>query len=276
MQFLKARQRPYFQILLLTMAFGIPHSIVEKKMKFINRYDLIVTFLGVALVLFFSGCVQRDNVTEPAQIDTPTQSNPITTPTPNTTVAMQTTESIVSSGNYLTDCELKYPLDEDANQVGFLNIYPGITTEAELINQLGQTYRFSNVNEQKEYFYSDQDATYAYSFLVTDKVVKDIAVLANDEILSSLQSILEKYGCPDLIIAQALSDDPFDNSLIYNKTIFRYLNMGIWMRFEAYPIAYSDTPSVLGFQKPISLDSFLETIFDIKTSKIASFSEAIK
>ncbi len=244
-------------------------------MKFVNPSHTIVISLGVALVLFFGSCAQKDNFTVPAQIDTPTQFKSAT-PTPTSIVTMPTIESIVNSDSYLTDCKLKYPLIEDTRQAGFLNIYPGVTTETELISQLGQTYRYSRVNEQKEYLYSDQDTTYAYSFLVIDKVVKDIAVLADDEILSPLQNILKKYGCPDLIIAQALSDDPFDDSLIYNKTLFEYLNMGIWIRFEAYPIAYSDTPGVLGFQKPISLDSFLETIFDIKRSKIVSFSEAVK
>jgi hypothetical protein len=187
------------------------------------------------------------------------------------TLTVQDVESIIYDENYLKGCKSNYPITH-SKQVGFQEIYPGGTTKDELVAQFGQPNSFSATDQEEEYLYFDSDKTYAYHFYVVNGVVSSIFV---NSITETMQNILELYGCPDLIEASALSDEPFIDSIDYNDTYFTYLMAGIWVHFNSYPINYSDIPVGIGFEQPLTLSSFLKLSFDPLSSKLVSFSEAV-
>lgn len=234
-------------------------------MKFINLHIAHFALANTVALLFVSSCLTNN--------DSNSSVSTLTNTTPN-----QTFENVTYDENYMKDCKNKFPLIH-SQQIGFREIYPGFTTEDQLIAQLGQPNKFSKTDEGEEYLYFDPDVSYAYHFFITNHVVSDIFIEADAETLSPLQNILEKYGCPDVIFAVSASDDPFDNILNYNRTFFVYLDAGIRIKFEGYPINYLDTPFVVGFVKPISLDDFLELETDSlasKSSVLITFLEAVK
>lgn len=235
-------------------------------MKFPNPHFTIIALISVVISFYVSSCASSNNSSSNNQ--------PAVMQSPVSTLTVQDVESIINSENYLKECRLKYPI-VNSQQIGFLEVYPGITTKDELIAQLGQPNKFSKTDQVEEYLYFDASKSYAYHFYVTKNVVSDISIGSDIRQLDSLKNILEKYGCPDLVIAELLSDDPFAIPSEYNTTYFQYLKAGLWIRFEGYPINYSDMPTVISFEKPLSLISFLELRFNPQASKVVPFSEAI-
>ena len=226
---------------------------------------------SIFMALYISGCASNKNLSITTQTPVNTQAVQL----PITTQAAQNIKAIVYDEYYLQDCKQIYPPKYN-QQVGFYEVYPGITTDTEIIKQFGSSYEYSEFNDQEEYFYKDSGVTYAYSFSVTNHLAGDIAIVADAEILLPLQKILDKYGCPDLIIAETLSDDPFAESLNYNGTLFVYLDEGIRINFDKYPIDLLSVPIVVAFVKPAFAQDYLESDFlNFPGWALTSYSEAI-
>lgn len=241
-------------------------------MKFSNLSLMKFILFTFTLSVFILSCTAKESLTygdRPTISSIPSYQFTPTFSTLATESSRQAFENIVTNDDYLKDCKLKYPQIYN-QQVGFQEVYSGITTESELIDRLGRSYEISKSNEGTEYFYSDSNMARVYSFFVINNLVDDIAVVADSETLIPLQKILEKYGCPDLIIAIALSDDLFERPLDYNRTFLVYLDGGVQIRFEGYPINYSDVPSLVRFTKPSSLSTFLEIESDYATGFLVS------
>lgn len=247
-----------------TLAGNNAYKILEKKMKHVNRYFIVFTLL----VSFVSGCTLNNKVT--------VKSTPIIRPvyTPIYTPANtkpQALESMVYDKNYLKDCKSKYP-PLYSKQAGFHGVYPNVTTVVEAIEQFGQTYKYSETNDGGVYSYD------SFNLIVRNHIVETVVVRSDPEIMLPLKSILKNYGCPDLIVAQALSDDPFTTSLIYNKTFFVYSDAGMRIDFDSYPIQYLQVPTGAIFTKPILASDYLKSMsvsLASKASVLVSFSEAI-
>jgi hypothetical protein len=182
----------------------------------------------------------------------------------------------------LKDCKLRYPPAFD-QQVGFHKVYPGITTENAIIDQLGESDEKFEANKGKHYFYFDQSTNHAYSYFIIDNLVVDIDIISDSEFLIPLQNIFEKFGCPDLFVAVAAGNDMRNYSQNYNQIFLVYLDAGIRIRFDGYPMNYSETPSLVSFVKPNSLNDFLVLESDLSTGFLVSnssvpvsFSEAVK
>ncbi len=197
-------------------------------------------------------------------------------------------EEAVNNTEYLADCRNKYPT-EVAVQEGFQGIYPGRTTTVELVNQFGQPDKYSVINKtEDEYLYIGEELndnpSYVYNFGGKQNMVDTIYVYLDKEIILPLQGVLEKHGCPDIIIAMALNDGlRVEEILEYNKIFLIYLDAGLQMRFEDYPVSLSDIPSHVAFVKPISLQDFLTQESDLRTGFFVdeyampvSFSDAFK
>lgn len=170
---------------------------------------------------------------------------------------------IVSDPDYLKDCRRQYPSAPD-QQIGFRDIYPGKTTADQVRENLGDPTR----RDGEIWVYYDGDFGYYYiSF--EDNLVDWVSVGVDligsgDEVPLPLKNnllhpkeLLIKYGCPDLIIAMELDPPPFAEIPNYNTTFFEYHRIGIEVRFDGYPILYSDVPSNITFFEPVSLRDFL-------------------
>jgi hypothetical protein len=237
------------------------------KLDFLSQRFILI---GVFTCLLLSACRSIDklaNETAPLPPATVATLAPTLIPTSAKATQYPTLDEILYDEDYLKDCKLKYPPVYD-RQIGFMEIYPGASTVDDLVNRLGTSYKFTKVNEEKEYFYTNTDATSFYHFFTKTNIIESIVISSNSE----AQTILEKYGCPDLINAEALTDDAFETSIEFNKTFFWYVQAGMWVRFESYPIHYSEIPSTIGFEIPNSLSPII--YFD-EFSKPVSFSEAI-
>ena len=203
------------------------------------------------------------------------------------TSSMQVFEKTVNHTDYLADCKSKYP-NRVSVQEDFQGIYPGITTTVELVNQFGNPDKYSRTATEEEYLYIGEEfdgrPRYVYSFVTKQENVDAIYVDIDNKIILPLQSILEKYGCPDMIVAMALNDGLREEKMLeYNKTFLIYLDAGLQMRFEDYPVSFSDRPSHIKFVKPVSLQDFLTQESDPQTgffidkfSLPVSFSDAFR
>jgi hypothetical protein len=231
---------------------------------YLNRFVLF----GIFSCLLLSACQPDDRLPIQATLlptKTVATQSPVPILMPTNTLQYQTLDEVLSDEKYLQDCKTKYPPVYN-QQIGFLEIYPGITKVNDLTSRLGNSYQFEKTDEESGYYY-DIGAL----FVAKDETVESIYI-DQMEMLLPLRTLLEKYGCPDVINAEALTDDAFETSVEFNKTILGYVHAGMWIRFENYPVSYSDFPSRIGFETPL----FMRTMLSLgKRSKPVSFSEAV-
>lgn len=239
------------------------------ELNFLHLKKFILTSFFTYLLL--SACEPKDSYPSEAVLP-PTKiiaTQYLASISPSTNAPQhQTLDEVLGNKSYLQDCKIKYPPVYN-HQIGFLEILPGITKVNDLTSQLGNSYQYTKTDEEEGYDYYNVDAL----FVVKNKMVESIILgESHTEMLLPLRTLLEKYGCPDVINALALTDDSFETSIKFNKTIFWYVYAGIWIRFESYPISYSDTSSQISFEAPPFIHSIIG--FD-EHSKPVSFSEAI-
>ncbi len=177
---------------------------------------------------------------------------------------------------YMKECKLKYPAAY-TQQAGFQEMYPGITTKDELIDQLGQPDDYTESNTRDEYLYFDSRAGSVDHFIMKDNLVTGIRVQSDTEILLPLRDILETYGCPDLIFAIAPGDDVEDTPLVFSETFLVYLEAGIRINLDSYPIKYSSNPFQIYFVVPDSVSDYLDWLEQkaLKDMILVSFSDAV-
>jgi hypothetical protein len=241
-------------------------------MKSNNAHLIIFALTNVFISLYISGCSSGENrsaTTQPT-VNIPTAQPPVRIPT------AQDIANIVYDENYLKDCKSKYS-ESLEQQADFQGIYAGISTKDEVFTQFGEPTKVGNIEGGKEYLYFDADVTYAYHFYVVNNIVTNIVVSLDK---FSLQNVLEEYGCPDLIVAATLGpDDYYGEEVVvpteYTNIYFYYLKSGVSLNFYKYPIHYSDIPDMIYFDKPYSMNYFLDNIFDPQSSKVVEFSEAV-
>ena len=226
--------------------------------------------LAMIISILTSGCSLKSLTTT-----SPTPAIVIPTQTVTTS---QTPVNVILSDDYLKDCRSIFPTVL-AGQVGFGEIYPGISTKDQIINQLGSPDKSDTTSEGEEYIYLDADAKYATHVFMKGNLASSINVGSDNTTWFPLQNILEKYGCPDLMIASASDTDLPDNPLVYDGMHLAYLQAGLWFVFDVYPIGYSDSPIIIGYEKPRTVDDYLEQVsyyLDKKILMIVTFSEAVK
>lgn len=256
-------------------------------MKIINH------FLFLVLLLCVEGCALKNEPIGTRNLpgDTPTpihiQKTPFNTQettspiqpieetpfdTQETVPLVQPSGKVIYDSSYLQDCRLQYPTKND-RQVGFRNMYPGVTTVPDMITQFGQSYRYSEYDQRDYYVYINKEAGYVYGFSAKNNIIEDISI-DDPEIVVPLKDILNKYGCPDLIGAESREDDTIGAPIIFNGVSFTYLNAGLLIRFDGYPIEYTSIPDVFAFMNPVYLKEKTEFV-NTKYAVLASFSEAV-
>lgn len=217
----------------------------------------------ITLIVGFSSCISTKRT-----VESPTLVGKFSSETPSlsaTSTAKATSEPpvkrfyrIVSDADYLQDCRSQYP-PLSREQIGFRDIYPGKTTSAQILERLGNPRSHEvTVDGYEEWRYYDDNLTFAYSIHTKKDVTDFVTVEVDRETLLPLKDILNKYGCPDLIIATELDSSPVAEKPNYNKTFFIYYTAGIEIRFEGYPVSYSDSASIVNFISPLPLKKYLE------------------
>ena len=214
--------------------------------------------LMLVVVLSLSGCLSKGipiTTTVPSLevVATNTISAPATG-TPGLLSAADV-ERIVYDDDYLKGCQESFS-KAPTSQVGLKEIYPGRSTPDDLLKKFGEPSQYSETNDIQEYYYSDSLSSFVYRFYIKKGYVESIIVSADNELLSSLQELLEHYGCPNLIVAENLTEGAVAAPASFDAITFWYLDGGLWIHFDSYPITNADKPFSLGFEAPKSLSSF--------------------
>jgi hypothetical protein len=234
-----------------------------------------IKYISCFLILLFcvEGCASKN-----APIETPNLSgdSPIPIHTQEAPTLIQPSGKVIYDSSYLQDCRLQYPIKND-RQVGFRNVYPGITTVPDMITQFGQPDNSEVYQGQDYYIFDNKEAGYVYNFSTKNNIIEEIS-LDDPEIVVPLKDILNIYGCPDFMVAEALENDIPGAPIIFNSVYFNYLTAGLFIRFDGYPIKYSSIPVVFNFTRPVSLEDYLKPETEFMNSKyhvLVSFSEAV-
>jgi hypothetical protein len=168
----------------------------------------------------------------------PTRTNQVDTPSP-------TEEPL--------PCSSPSPNDSHV-QIGYRNIYPGQTTAETLEDLFGSPIRVINYDPGKQewlYEYELEEGIGTFPIRVEDGVVVSISL--QEKI--PLGTILEQYGCPDVVFAVDMSEH---NSGQYSGTSLIYLELGVMFIVEQFPLQIFDVESSrTHYFKPGSLDDFL-------------------
>lgn len=248
-----------------------------------------IRYILCFFVLFFcvDGCASKNVPLEtrnlpsdtPAPIYTqetvsptqPSEETPLNTQ--EATPVIQPSGKVTLDSSYLQDCRSQFPTKND-RQVGLKNVYPGVTTVPDMLAQFGQSYEYSEDNQGGSYYiYNNKEAGYVYNFRAENNIIEHVRV-DDPEIVVPLKDILNKYGCPDLMVAEALENDIPGAPIIFNGVSLTYLNAGLLIRFNGYPIEYSSIPDVFVFMNPAYLKEETEFVNN-KYSVLVSFSEAV-
>jgi hypothetical protein len=87
-------------------------------------------------------------------------------------------------------------------------------------------------------------------------MVDSVSVIVDTEFFLPLQEILEAYGCPELIVADAKEPDYSIENITtpafpdYEFVWFEYITAGLSFGFDGYPLSLSDIPVYVNFVTP--------------------------
>ena len=225
---------------------------------------------SVIILLQLLGCV----TTSPLNSQT-SSPDPMTS---EVSAGVQNSNIIISDNNYMKDCVKDFPIVHDV-QIGYKGITPGVTEQDQLIEIMGQPNKTDTINAGFEYIYIDASGNYVDHFFLENNLVYGISVQSYADTRFPLKSLLETYGCPELVLVSASDNDIPESPLAYDLTYLVYIDDGLSVGFDGYPIHYEDTPFVLRFSIPMTVNDYLEDIsyyLDAKISKVVNFSEAVK
>ncbi len=207
----------------------------------------------VGLTFLISACTSRNTPV----VELEPTIRPIYTPVVATT---QEFENVSFDEHYLSDCKRQYP-PEFAQQVGFHEVYPGVTTPSEALEKLGPYQQDYNTDNGKLYSYE------TFNFFAIDDLVNYISVQPDSATVRSVKDVLMAYGCPDLILASIRADDPYGDEMVFNNTEFIYAEEGISIDFGSYPLKLSSTVPGLFFMKPTEPQTYLDSIAESLASR---------
>lgn len=218
----------------------------------------------IGLIFLISACTSRNT----SVVELPPTIRPIYTPVVATTPKF---ENVTFDEHYLLDCKRQYP-PIFAQQVGFHEVYPGVTTPIEALEKLGPYQQVYNTDNGKLYTYA------TFNFFAIDNLVNYIVVQPGSATVQTVKDVLMAYGCPDLILASIRIDDPSGDETFFNNTEFIYAEEGISVDFDSYPLKLSSPVPGLIFMKPIAPVAYLDSVAESlasRTTVLVSFEETI-
>jgi hypothetical protein len=128
-------------------------------------------------------------------------------------------------------------------------------------NIYGQPREYSGKPIQLEWAIDKPELNLFYTIIASKNLVTNIFVEMDKDLLIPFQDFLNRFGCPDLIVAVELEAQslPAHN---YNTTFMIYPQLGMEIRFEGFPISYLSPASIVAFTKPRTLEEYLRTDYD--------------
>jgi hypothetical protein len=238
-------------------------------MKIFNFWKALIP----AMILLGSGClpIKHPYPAQSATLQVSTSTNPATS-TPHVEIA----KVVEFDENYMHDCRTLFP-EIFNQQVDFQSLYPGLSTRQQIIDRLGQPQKQSESGDELVYYDSVTDNY--YNVFIKEEVLSYVTVESAHEMEITLQTVLEKYGCPDLITVSVSGDGNLGNPKAFYGVFFTYLSSGMWFLFDGFPVSFSTHAVLIGYRSPISADDYFQEAADSFASGIlilATYSESVK
>jgi hypothetical protein len=157
-------------------------------------------------------------------------------------------QTLVSNTNYLNECKSLNPL-KLTEQIPYQNIWPGKTKEAEVESILGVPDKRSVLGDEINLVYGSD-----LGVLVKNGIVTSILVYPEDETRFTLEEVILKYGCPDLVLAVNTTEDQVG----YNSIRLIYSKVGLAVSFAHYPANLSDSIDKIWYFPFMTVQEYFE------------------
>lgn len=195
-----------------------------------------LTFIISAFVL--AACVSKPNY-------------PIPSPTASSTITIEDIERYASNPDYMLDCKSSYPTSY-TNQLSYNGIVVGKTTKQEIEELLGSP------SAKKQSLIEVWTYEGGPGLVFDNSIVKSIWIYEDPAVLLPPEQFVEKYGCPDIILAYDLDEHPTGQ---LGMTSFVYHNMGFEINYYMFPVLVNHKPDFVVFEKQESLIEYLNRNF---------------
>ena len=157
--------------------------------------------------------------------------------------------TLVSNTNYLDECKTLNPL-KLTEQIPYQNIWPGKTKESEVESILGVPDKRSVlVGDEINLVYSSD-----LGVLVKNDIVTSILVYPEDETRFTLEEVILKYGCPDLVLAVNTTEDQVG----YDSIRLIFSKVGLAVSFAHYPANLSDSIDKIWYFPSMTVQKYFE------------------
>lgn len=158
-------------------------------------------------------------------------------------------QTLVSNTNYLDPCKTINPI-KLTEQISYQNIWPGKTKESEVESILGTP-------EERSVFRGVKNLVYGDTGLLVDvenDVVTYIVVNPDKDLPITLEEVVLRYGCPDLILAVNTTEDQVG----YNSIRFIYSTIGMEVSFAGNPTGLASNADNISYFPPASIQGYFE------------------
>jgi hypothetical protein len=157
-------------------------------------------------------------------------------------------QTLVSNTNYLDECKTLNHL-KLTEQIPYQNIWPGKTKESEVESILGIPDKRSVLRDEINWVYGSN-----VGLIVQDGIVTSILVSLEDESWLTLEEVILKYGCPNLIMAVNTTVDQVG----YNDIRLIYSRLGLAVSFPGYPANLSTRADAIWYFPMMTVQEYFE------------------
>ena len=157
-------------------------------------------------------------------------------------------QTLVANTNYLDQCKTLNPL-KLTEQLPYQKIWPGKTTESEVESILGAPDKKSVFRDEINLVYGSN-----LGILVRNGVVESILISPEDESRLTLEEVILKNGCPDLVLAVNTTEDQVG----YNSIRFIYITLGLEVSFAHYPANLNDRVDTIRYFPSMTVQEYFE------------------
>ena len=190
------------------------------------------TALRILALFFFTSCVANPKLSTP-------------------TISVL---DYVSNPEYNKECK-NLNLPKYQGQLDFLGIYPGESTENFVKITVGDPTKVFSSGDEVSWYYDSREEMY-FSVIFVSKIVKRINVDNMSKNDPSLFSIIEKYGCPNIIILLNTSEDQVGS----NRIVFTYSEIGVEFWYEGIHVGFTSVPREITYFKPTTLAVYVQNL----------------
>lgn len=226
---------------------------------------IIILNISVAITLLLASCA-RTTIENIQPDKTPAPSEVSATKSASVPSLAQT---LISNSNYLRECKTinRSKLTE---QIPYKDIWPGKTRESQLVALLGAPDEAFTIKGVTNWVYGGM------GLFIEEGVVTEVLVQVDQQSGLTLEQLVLKYGCPDIVFAINTTEDQVG----YTGTRFIYYGIGIEFYFMNYPVKLADVPDNIAYFQPMGLQEYLKkngwTVMGIQSGRPIEWTEALK